>query len=103
MFLLWLSLFILSGAISLLFCSSILVTYRPGEYLFLLFHTVHVVLKARILKWFAIPFSSFVFDHVLSEFSTMTHLSWVLLHGITHSFIVLDKAVIIVISLVSFL
>ena len=25
---------------------------------FLLFHTIHGVLKARILKWFAIPFSS---------------------------------------------
>ena len=35
----------------------------PGEFLFqyptvLPFHTVHGVLKARILKWFAIPFSS---------------------------------------------
>ena len=43
--------------------SSILGTYRPGEYLFqypitLHFHTVHGVIKARILKWFAIPFSS---------------------------------------------
>ena len=26
--------------------------------LFLPFHTVHEVLKARILNWFAIPFSS---------------------------------------------
>jgi len=38
-------------------------TYWPGEFLFqypivLPFHTVHGVLKARILKWFAIPFSS---------------------------------------------
>jgi len=43
--------------------SSILGTYRPEEFLFqypiiLPFHTVHGVLKARILKWFAIPFSS---------------------------------------------
>ena len=35
----------------------------PGEFLFhypifLPFHTVHGVLNARILKWFAIPFSS---------------------------------------------
>ena len=55
--------FILSGIISLLFSSSILDTYRPGEFLFqypiiLPFHTVHGVLKARMLKWFAIPFSS---------------------------------------------
>ena len=42
---------------------SILCTYRPGELIFqcpifLPFHTVHVVLKARILKWLAIFFSS---------------------------------------------
>ena len=27
------------------------------DHIFLLFHTVHGVLKARMLKWFAIPFS----------------------------------------------
>ena len=63
LFLLWLSLFILSGAISLLFSSSILGTFQPGEsifqcHIFLPFHTLHGILKARILKWFAIPFSS---------------------------------------------
>ena len=42
-------------------------------------------------------------DHVLSELSTMTHLSWVALQGMAHSFIELDKAVIHVIRLVSFL
>ena len=62
-FLLWLCLFILSGVISPLFSNSILGTYRPGEFIFqcpifLPFHTVHGVLKARILKWFDIPFSS---------------------------------------------
>ena len=46
-----------------LISSSILGTYRPGEFtfqcpIFLPFHTAHEVLKARILKWFAIPFSS---------------------------------------------
>ena len=50
-------------SISPLISSSILDTYWPGEFIFqcpifLLFHTVHGVLKARILKWFAIPFSS---------------------------------------------
>ena len=45
------------------FSSSILGTYWPGEFIFqgpifLPFHTVHGVLKARILKWFAMPFSS---------------------------------------------
>ena len=57
-----LCLFILSGFISPLFSSSILGTYRPGEcifqcLIFLPFHTVHGVLKERMLKWFAIPFS----------------------------------------------
>ena len=60
---LWLHLFILSGVISSLISSSILGTYRPGEFIihcpiFLHFHTIHGVLKARILKWFAITFSS---------------------------------------------
>ena len=56
-------LYLLSGVISPLISSSILGTYRPGEFLFqypiiLPFQTVHGVLKARILKWFAILFSS---------------------------------------------
>ena len=63
LFSLWLHPFILSGVISPLISSSILGTYRPGEFLFqcpiiLPSHTVHGVLKARILKWLAIPFSS---------------------------------------------
>ena len=40
-------------------------------------HTVHVVLKARILKWFAIPF----FSGPHSDLSTMTRPSWVAPHG----------------------
>ena len=40
-------------------------------------------------------------DHILSEFSTITCLSWVALHGMAHSFIELDKAVAHVISLIS--
>ena len=63
LFLLWLHPFILSGGISPLISSSTLGTYWPGEFVFqyliiLPFHTVCGVLKARILKWFAIPFSS---------------------------------------------
>ena len=63
LFLLWPHFFILSGDISPLISSSILGTFRPGEFFFkyliiLPFHTVHWVLKSRILKWFAIPFSS---------------------------------------------
>ena len=37
-------------------------------------------------------------DHVLSELSTMTRLSWVALHSMVHSFIELDKAVVHVIN-----
>ena len=42
---------------------NILGTYRPGEFIFqrdifLPFHAAHGLLKARILKWFAIAFSS---------------------------------------------
>ena len=79
-----------------------------GEFIFqyhisLPFHTVHGVLKERMLKWFAIPFSSGPRSSVLSELSIMTHPSWVALHGMAQSFIELDKAVIPVISLVSFL
>ena len=42
-------------------------------------------------------------DHILSELSTMTCLSWLAQHGMAHSFIELYKAVIHVISVVSFL
>ena len=42
-------------------------------------------------------------DHILSELSTMTRLSWVALHGMAHSFIELDEAVVLVSILVSFL
>ena len=42
-------------------------------------------------------------DHILSELSTITHPSWVALHGMAHSFTGLDKAVIHVITLVIFL
>ena len=52
--------------------------------------------------WSGLPFPSPV-DHVLSELSTMTHLSWVTLHGMAHTFIELAKAVVHVISLISFL
>ena len=63
LFLLWFHPFILSGVIYPVISSSILGTYRPGEFPFqysiiLPFHTVHGILKARILKWLAIPFSS---------------------------------------------
>ena len=52
--------------------------------------------------WSSLPFPSPV-DHILSEFFTMTYPSWVALHSMAYSFIELDKAVVHVIRLVSFL
>ena len=46
--------------------------------------------------WSGLPFPSPV--DVLSELSTMTHPSWVALHGMAHSFIELDEAVMIAFS-----
>ena len=94
-------LFILSGVISPLISSSMLGTYWPGEFIihcpiFLPFHIVHEVLKARIL----VPFPV---DSILLELSTMTCPSWVALQGMAHSFSELDKAVVHVIRLFSFL
>ena len=67
---------------------------------FCFFHTVHGVLKARILKWFAIPFSSGpCFVRTLHhDPSILDGPTW---HG--SSFLELDKAVVCVIRLVSFL
>ena len=93
----------ISGVISPLISCGILGTYQPEEFIFqcpiiLPFHTVYGVLKARILKWFAIPFSSE--PHFVR---TLHHdpPSWVALHSMAHSFTELDKAVFHVIKLVS--
>ena len=84
LFLLWLCPFILYGVTSPLTSSIKFIFQCP-------FHTVHGVLKARILKWFPIPFP--IGPHSVQLF-TMTHPFWVTLHSIAHSFIELDKAVI---------
>ena len=52
--------------------------------------------------WSGLPFPSPV-DLICSELSTMTRLSWEAIHGMAHSFIELDKAVVHVIRLVTFL
>ena len=52
--------------------------------------------------WSGLPFPSPV-DHILSDLSTMTHPFRMALHGVAHSFIELEKAVVHIISLVSFL
>ena len=59
--------------------------------IFLPFHTVHGVLKARMLKWFAIPFTSG--PHFVRTLYH-AHAPWVALHGMARSFIELEKAVI---------
>ena len=51
--------------------------------------------------WSGLPFPSPV-DHVLLELSIKTRPSWEALHGMAHSFIELDKAVVHVIRLVTF-
>ena len=52
--------------------------------------------------WSGLSFPSLV-EHILSDLSTMTHLSWMALHGMAHIFTELDKALVHVIRLVSFL
>ena len=86
----WLSLFIPSEAIFLLFSGSILDTSWPGGFIFqchifLPFHTVLGVLKIRMLKWFAIPSCSG------PRFVRPLHQSWVVLCCMAHSLIKLTK------------
>ena len=87
--------FILSGAISLLFPSSILDTHWPRALsvisfcLFILFMGF-----SRQEYWSGLPFPS-PLDHTLSELSTMTRPSWVAPRAWL-SFIELDKAVVLV-------
>ena len=52
--------------------------------------------------WSGLPFPPPGY-HFLSELSTMTHPSWVALHGMAYSFIELDKTVVNVLRLFSFL
>ena len=104
LFLLWLRLFILSGVISPLFFSIVLGTYRPGEFIFQCPFCLFILFMgfSRQEYWSVVPVPSPV-EHVLSELSTMTHPSWVALYSMTLSFIQLNKAVVHMIRLVSFL
>ena len=49
--------------------------------------------------WSGLPFPSPV-NHILLELYTMTHPSWMTLHGMAHSFIELGKAMVHVIILI---
>ena len=87
LYLLWPSLLVPSEAISPLFPSSILVTYRlklfiSQGHIFLPFHTVHGVLEARILKWLAILFSSR--PHFVRSLHHDTSV-WVALHSMAYA------------------
>ena len=93
-FLLWPSHFFLIGAISncpLLFPSNMLDTFQTGG---LMFRPIFLSFCLSLLsmgffrqgRWSGLPFPSPV-DHTLLEFFTMTHLSWVALHSMTHNFI----------------
>ena len=105
-FLLWLSLFILPGAISPLFSSIILDSYQLGEGVstscvtpFCLFILFMRVLQVRTLEWFDISLSSRpCFVRTLHHDSP----SWVALHDMAHSFIEYPRLIHVII-LVSFL
>ena len=91
-FLLWLCLFILSGIMSPLISSSILGTYWLGCSSVSVLSFWFFILFMRFSKWdywSGLPFRSSV-DHILSEISTMSHPSWVALHGLAY-FIEFDK------------
>ena len=97
-----------SFLLGLFLCSSLVAYWTPIDLRgssfsvisFLPFCTVHGVLKARLLKWFSIPFSSGpCFVRILHHEQSVLHGPT----GLAHNFIKLHKAVIHVIILVSFL
>ena len=96
--------FILSGVISPLISSSILGTYWPGEFIF-----VSYLFSFSYCSWGSQGKHTVVVCHSLLQWTTFCQnsppspVSWVAPHGMAHSFIELDKAVVHVISLISFL
>ena len=105
LFLVCFCLFFPSGVISPLFSSGRWASMDLGSSSFCVMSFSLFILFmgfSRQEYWSDLPFPSTV-DHILSELSTMSHLSWVALHGMAHSFIELDKALVHVIRLVSFL
>ena len=91
LFLLWPSCFILSGAISSCPCSSTIAYWTPSDLGDSFFGVISFCLFIQFMRfswqvyWGGLPFPPPV-DHVLSELSTMTCLSWVALHGMVHGF-----------------
>ena len=97
LFLLWLHPFILSGVISLLISSSILGTYRPGEFLF----QVSYYFAFSYCSWGCQGKNTEVVCHSLLQWATFCqtsppwpyHLEW--LHTARLSFIELDTTVVL--------
>ena len=104
--LLWLHPFILSGVISPLISSSILGTYRPGEFLFQ-YPINHFAFS--YCSWGSQGQNTEVVCHFLLQWTTFCQTSppWPAHHGWPHmawlSFTELEKAVVHVIRLTSFL
>ena len=97
LFLVWLCLFILSGVISPLFSRGYWAPTNLGSSSFsVLSFCLFIFFMgfSRQEYWSGLSLPSPV-DHIFSEFSTMTHPSWVALHDMAHSFIELDKPVIL--------
>ena len=105
LFLLWLCLFILSGVISPLISSSILGTYRCGEFIL----SVLYLFAFSYCSWGSQGKNTEVVCHSLLQWTTFCqnspprpiHLGWP--HMAWLSFTELDKAVVCMIRLVSFL
>ena len=109
LFLLWLHLFILSGVLSALISSSIWESTSLGGSSFSVLSFCLFILFVGFSRqeyWNGFPFPS-PGDHILSELSTVTHPSRLALRlrwaYMAYSFIELEKAVVHVIRLVSFL
>ena len=101
--LLWLNLFILSGIIWSPVAYWVLASLGSSSFIVLSFCLFILFMGfSKQEYWSGLPFPSPV-DHILSELSTMTCPSWVDLHGMARNFIELNKAVVHVISLISFL
>ena len=93
------------GVSSPLISSSILGTYWPVEFIFqcpifCLFIMFMGFSRQEYCSCLPFPFP---IDHILSELSLLTCPSWVALQGMAYSFVELDKTMVHVIRLVSFL
>ena len=100
LFLLWLRLFILSGAIYLLFSNNIWIPTdlagAGGSSFSVISFCLYILFMgfSRQECWSGLPFPCPA-DHVLSELSIMNCPNWMALQGMAHSFTELGKAVVL--------